>query len=65
MTRKVIVVRMTYDGKECIGKCEVKLYEDDQPTQDANVGMTLHVRRQIKAVSAGGKEVNLSAVESV
>ena len=76
MAKKVIVAKMTHDGKEYIGKREVKLYDgDDQITQDANVGMTLRVQRQIrdalkvkyglKAVSTGGESVDLSAVETV
>jgi hypothetical protein len=76
MAKKVIVAKMTNDGKEYIGKREVKLYDgDDQLTLDANVGMTLRVQRQIrdalkvkyglKAVSSGGESVDLSAVESV
>jgi len=76
MAKKVIVAKMSHDGKEYIGKREVKLYDgDDQLTQDANVGMTLRVQRQIrdalkvkyglKAVSTGGEAVDLSAVEAV
>jgi hypothetical protein len=76
MAKKVIVAKMTADDKEYIGKREVKMYDgDDQLTQDANVGMTLRVQRQIrdalkvkyglKAVSTGGESVDLSAIETV
>jgi hypothetical protein len=76
MAKKVIVAKMTADGKEYIGKREVKMYDgDDQLTQDANVGMTLRVQRQIrdalkvkyglKAVSSSGEAVDLSAIETV
>lgn len=67
---------MTHEGKEYVGKREVKLYYgDDQLTQDANVGLTLRVQRQIrdalkvkyglKAVLSGGESVDLSAIENV
>jgi len=76
MAKKVIVAKLSHDGKDFVGKREVKLYDgDDQLTQDANVGMTLRVQRQIrdalkvkyglKAVSSGGESVDLSAVETV
>ena len=76
MAKKVILAKMTHEGKEYIGKREVKLYEgDDQITQDANVGMTLRVQRQIrdalkvkyglKAIATGGESVDLSAIEAV
>ncbi len=76
MAKKVIVAKMTHEGKEFVGKREVKLYDgDDQLTADANVGLTLRVQRQIrdalkvkyglKAISAGGEAMDLSAVESV
>lgn len=76
MAKKIIVAKMTYDGKEYVGKREVKLYDgDDQITADANVGMTLRVQRQIrdalkvkyglKQVSSGGASVDLSAIEAV
>jgi len=76
MGKRIIVAKMTHEGKEYIGKREVKLYDgDDQMTQDANVGMTLRVQRQVrdalkvkyglKAISTGGESVDLSAVESV
>jgi hypothetical protein len=76
MAKKIIVAKMSHEGKEHIGKREVKLYDgDDQLTADANVGLTLRVQRQIrdalkvkyglKAISTGGESVDLSAVESV
>ena len=74
--KKIIVAKMSNEGKEYIGKREVKLYDgDDQLTADANVGLTLRVQRQIrdalkvkyglKAVSTGGASVDLSAIEAV
>jgi len=74
--KKTIVARITYDGKEYVGKREVKFYDgDDQLTQDANVGLTLRVQRQIrdalkvkyglKSVSTQGESVDLSNIESV
>ena len=76
MAKKVIVAKMTHEGKEYIGKREAKMYDgDDQLTQDANVGLTLRVQRQIrdalkvkyglKAISTGGQSVDLSSIESV
>ena len=76
MAKKVIVAKLTHDGKEYVGKREVKLYDgDDQQSQDGNVGMTLRVQRQIrdalkvkygiKAITSGGEAVDLSNVESV
>ena len=76
MAKKIIVAKLTNDGKEYIGKREVKLYDgDDQLTQDANVGMTLRVQRQIrdalkvkygiKAITSGGVAKDLSEVEAV
>jgi len=74
--KKIIVAKMSHEGKEYIGKREVKLYDgDDQLTQDASVGLTLRVQRQIrdalkvkyglKAVSTSGESVDLSAIEAV
>ena len=74
--KKIIVAKMSNEGKEYIGKREVKLYDgDDQLTADANVGLTLRVQRQIrdalkvkyglKAVSTGGESVDLSNIEAV
>lgn len=76
MAKKVIVAKMTKDGKEYVGKREVKMYDgDDQLTADANVGLTLRTQRLIrdalavkyglKKVSSGGEAVDLSAVEAV
>ena len=76
MAKKVIVAKLTHDGKEYIGKREIKLYDgDDQMTADANVGATLRVQRQIrdalkvkygiKSVTSGGEAKDLSEVESV
>ena len=76
MAKKIIVAKMTHEGKEYVGKREVKLYDgDDQTSQDANVGMTLRVQRQIrdalkvkyglKQVSSGGEAVDLSNIEEV
>ena len=76
MAKKIIVAKLTHDGKEYIGKREVKLYDgDDQLSQDANVGMTLRTQRQIrdalkvkysiKSVTSGGEAVDLSGIEVV
>jgi len=76
MAKKIIVARLTADGKEYVGKREVKLYEgDDQQAHDANVGLTLRTQSSIrealkvkyglKKVSSGGEAVDLSAVEAV
>ena len=76
MAKKIIVAKMTHEGKEYVGKREVKLYEGDgQTSQDANVGMTLRVQRQIrdalkvkyglKQVSSSGEAVDLSNIEEV
>lgn len=76
MAKKVIVAKMTYDGKEYIGKREVKLYDGEGlQVEDANVGLTLRVQRQIrdalkikhglKQVSSGGEGVDLSKIESI
>lgn len=76
MAKKIIVAKMSHEGKEYVGKREVKLYDgDDQLTADANVGMTLRVQRQIRdalkvkyglrGVSTGGVSVDLSAIEAV
>jgi len=76
MAKKVIVAKLTHDGKEYIGKREVKLYDGtDELSADANVGMTLRVQRQIrdalkvkygiKVLTSGGVAKDLSEVESV
>ena len=76
MAKKVIVAKLTHDGKEYIGKREVKLYDgDDIQTDDANVGMTLRVQRQIrdalkvkygiKSITSGGEAKDLSSIEAV
>jgi len=80
MAKKVIIARLTADGKQYVGKREAKEYQEDskvdmQMVSDANVGLTLRVQRQIrdalkvkyglKAVSTGGEAVDLSAVEAV
>ena len=76
MAKKVIVAKLTHDGKEYIGKREVKLYDgDDVMTSDANVGMTLRVQRQIrdalkvkygiKSITSGGEAKDLSSIEEV
>ena len=78
--KKVIVAKFTHDGKEYIGKREVKMYDesskvDDTLLRDANQGLTLRtqtaVRNAVKAkyglgtISTGGEAVDLSAVETV
>lgn len=76
MAKKIIVAKLSHDGRQYVGKREVKLYDgDDTQSQDANVGLTLRVQRQIrdalkvkygiKAVSSGGESVDLSSVEAV
>ena len=76
MAKKIIVAKLSHDGKEYIGKREVKLYDgDDVMTDDANVGMTLRVQRQIrdalkvkngiKSVTSGGVVKDLSSIETV
>ncbi len=76
MAKKIIVAKLSHDGKEYVGKREVKLYDgDDVQTDDANVGMTLRVQRQIrdalkvkygiKSVTSGGVAKDLSDIEAV
>ncbi|KKN42512.1 hypothetical protein LCGC14_0712730 [marine sediment metagenome] len=76
MAKRIIVAKLTHDGKEYVGKREVKLYDgDDVQTDDANVGMTLRVQRQIrdalkvkygiKSITSGGEAKDLSEIESV
>ena len=76
MAKKVIVAKLTHDGKEYIGKREVKFYDgDDVMTSDANVGMTLRVQRQIrdalkvkygiKSITSKGEAKDLGSIESV
>jgi len=76
MAKKVIVARLTNEGKEFIGKREVSMYDgSDEKTADANVGLTLRVQREIreklkekyglKPVSVGGKAVDYSDIENV
>lgn len=80
MAKKVIVAKFTHEGKEYIGKREVKMYDenskvDDTLLRDANQGLTLRTQTSIrnavkekyglKIVSAGGESVDLSGVESV
>ncbi len=76
MAKKIIVAKLSHDGKQYVGKREVKLYDgDDVLTADANVGLTLRVQRQVrdalkvkyglKSVSSGGEAVDLSSVEAV
>ena len=74
--KKIIVAKLTHEGKEYVGKREAKFYDgDDQMSDDANVGLTLRVQRQIrdalkvkygiKSITSGGVAKDLSAVESV
>ena len=76
MAKRIIVAKLSHDGKEYIGKREVKLYDgDDVATSDANVGMTLRVQRQIrdalkvkygiKSITSGGEAKDLSSIEAV
>lgn len=76
MAKRIIVAKLTHDSKLYVGKREVKIYDgDDQITEDANVGMTLRIQRQIrdalkvkygiKTVTSGGEAKDLSSIESV
>ena len=80
MSKKIIVAKMSHDGKEFVGKREAELYDesstlDAQLINDANVGMTLRVQRQIrdalkvkyglKQVTSGGEAIDYSAIEDV
>ena len=80
MAKRVIVAKFTHEGKEYIGKREVKMYDetskvDDTFLRDANQGLTLRTQTAIrnavkekyglKTVSSGGEAVDLSGVESV
>jgi hypothetical protein len=47
--KKIIVAKLTAGDKEYSGKREAELYDgNDQKTQDANVGATLRVQREIR-----------------
>jgi len=76
MAKKVIVARLTNEGKEYIGKREVNMYDgSDEKTADANVGLTLRTQREIrealkvkygiKVATTGGKAVDYSDIENV
>ena len=80
MSKKIIVAKMSHDGKEFVGKREAKLYNesstlDAQLINDANVGMTLRVQRQVrdalkvkyglKQVTSREEAVDYSAIEDV
>jgi hypothetical protein len=74
--KKIIVAKMTADGKEYIGKRNAELYDGtDQKTVDANVGATLRVQREIrdalkvkyglKTTTSGGVAVDYSKIVEV
>jgi len=80
MAKKIIVAKFTLDGKEYVGKREVKMYDENSKVEDillrdANQGLTLRTQTAIrnavkekyglKVVSTGGEAVDLSAVEAV
>ena len=76
MAKTTIVAKMTHDEKEYVGKRSVDKYKgDDQMTQDANVGLTLRIQRQIrdalkvkygiKTITSGGEAKDLSTIEEV
>lgn len=80
MAKKIMVARLSHEGKQYVGKREAKVYDenskvDAQMIADADVGLTLRVQRQIrdklkenhglKAISTGGESVDLSSVEAV
>jgi len=73
MSKKIVIARLNHDGKEYVGKREVDT--DTANKDDAIVGLTLRVQREIrqalavkygiKAVSVGGKAVDTSDIEVV
>lgn len=80
MAKRIIVAKMSHDGKLYVGKREAKFYDesstvDAQLIGDANVGLVLRVQRQVrdalkvkhglKQVTSGGEAVDLSAIEAV
>ena len=80
MSKQVIVARFTHEGKQFIGKREVKMYDensklDAQSIADANTGLRLRTQASIrnaikvkyglKTVSSGGEAVDYSAIENV
>ncbi len=80
MAKRIIVAKFTHEDKQYVGKREAREYDesskvDAQMIDDANVGLTLRVQRQIrdalkvkhglKVVSSGGESVDLSNVEAV
>ena len=51
--KKIIVAKMTYEGKLYVGKREAKFYDgtstiSDALISDANVGLVLRVQRQVR-----------------
>ncbi len=80
MAKKVIVAKMSHEGKLYVGKREAKFYDgtstiDETLVNDANVGLVLRVQRQVrdalkvkhglKQVTSGGEAVDLSDIEEV
>ena len=80
MAKMIIVAKFTHEGKEYVGKREVKMYDENTKLEGtvlkhANDGLKLTAQRQIreavkvkyglKTVSSGGETVDLSAVEAV
>ena len=78
--KKVIVAKMSHEGKLYVGKREAKFYDgtstiSDELVSDANVGLVLRVQRQVrdalkvkhglKQVTSGGEAVDLSSIEEV
>ena len=78
--KKIVVAKLTHEGKQYIGKREVKLYDENSKVdatllRDANQGLVLRtqssIRNAVKAkyglgsISTGGESVDLSAIESV
>jgi hypothetical protein len=78
--KEIIVAKFTHEGKEYVGKREVKMYDENSKVdsvllRDANQGLTLRnqssirnalkIKYGLKAISTGGESVDLSAVESV
>jgi len=78
--KKIIVARFTHEGKQYVGKREVKMYDesskvDESLLRDANQGLVLRTQSSIRnaikqkyglaTASIGGESVDLSSVESV
>ena len=80
MMDKIVVAKLTHEGKEYVGKREIELYDEKSKVnatllKHANQGLRLDIQRQIrnvlaiknglKRITAGGEAVDLSNIESV